>query len=90
MLACLQTLDEFEDGQNLPTLLTSTLDDNLTAIVEDINNQTQVLIASFGTIVRIVTPPAYACNVSPACLNDALTSPNHVTMHLCRHCGNQI
>lgn len=61
-----QTLDDFEDGQNLPTLLTSSIDDNLTAIVDDVNNQTQVFIASFGSIVRIVTPPAYACNVSTA------------------------
>lgn len=57
------TLDDFEDGQNLPTLLTSSIDDNLTAIVDDVNNQTQVFIASFGSIARIVTPPAYACNL---------------------------
>ena len=60
----LQTIDDFEDGQNLPTLLTPTLDDNLTVIVATIDNQTQIVISSFGTDVRIVTPPAYACNVS--------------------------
>ena len=64
LFAQVQTLDDFEDGRNLPTLLTSTLDDNLTVIVETVDNQTQVVIGSFGTDVKIVTPPAYACNVS--------------------------
>lgn len=78
----LQTLDDFEDGENLPTVLTSTLDDNLTAIVEEVNNQTQVLIASFGSVVRIVTPPAYACNVSTSFVSKPFCSESRFAVTL--------
>ena len=61
----LQDTDDFEDGAVLQTLLDN---GNLTVVVETQNGTDSVFITSYGSEAAVVTPPAYACNVSlPTC-----------------------
>ena len=59
-----QNFSDFQDGEILSTLTPAA---NLTIYVDEINGTEAVYIESYGTEVMIITPPAYACNVSPIC-----------------------
>ena len=60
-LAVLQTLGSFVDGSVLPTFLEGT---NVTIATETVNGTETVMVDSYGADTTIVTPAAYACNVS--------------------------
>lgn len=49
----------------LPTMLAGT---NLTIITDEINGTEYVTVESFGSETTIVTPAAFACNVSHSVL----------------------
>lgn len=59
-----QNFSDFRDGEVLSTLTPAA---NLTIYVDEINGTESVYIESYGTEVMVITPPAYACNVSPSC-----------------------
>ena len=49
------------DTVTLPTLLTGA---NLTIMTDEVNSTEVVTVVSFASEATIVTPPAFACNVS--------------------------
>ena len=57
----LQSASDFMDGQVLPTTLENS---NLTIMVDEVNNTEFVTVVSYAAEADIVTPAAYACNVS--------------------------
>ena len=65
-----QELSAFQDGEELTTLLGPQFqpgapgDDNLTVRTSFVNGTETVTLVSYGTIVTIITPAQYACNVS--------------------------
>lgn len=70
LLTMLQELSDFEDGESLATLLGPALQpgapgvSNLTVRVDTRNDSETVTLESYASIVTIVTPAQYACNVS--------------------------
>ena len=66
----LQELADFEDGEVLNTLLGPEYQpgapgvDNITVRVDVTNNTEVITLDSYATIVTIITPAQYACNVS--------------------------
>ena len=69
-LTTLQEVADFEDGESLATLLGPALQpgapgvSNLTVRVDTSNDSETVTLESYASIVTIVTPAQYACNVS--------------------------
>ena len=57
----MQGLSSFYDGQVLPTLFPN---NNLSIMIEAANDTEAIFVVSYGSEAEIVTPPAYACNVS--------------------------
>lgn len=57
----LQTESDFVDGEVLPTLL---MGSNLTILVDEVNSTEIVTVVSYASEAIVVTPAAYACNVS--------------------------
>jgi len=60
----LQNFSDFRDGEMLSTLTPAA---NLTIFVDEINSTESIYIETYGTEVMVITPPAYACNVSRSC-----------------------
>lgn len=60
----MQNLNSFTDGAVLPTMLEGT---NVTIATETVNRTLTVMVNSYGADTTIVTPAAYACNVSDTC-----------------------
>lgn len=81
-LVCLQSESSFTDNQVLPTMLAST---NLTIMTDEINGTEYITVDSFGAEATIVTPAAFACNVSVlACLLFSLAmAPRHCASNEC-------
>ena len=61
LLKCLQNLGSFTDGSVLPTFLEGT---NVTIATETVNGTETVMVDSYGAETTIVTPAAFACDVS--------------------------
>ena len=85
----MQNFSDFQDGEVLSTLTPAA---NLTIYVDEINSTESVYIETYGTEVMVITPPAYACNVSPSCCQShgcVSTAPSmHMTRrHVAKCCG---
>lgn len=60
-LCALQSESNFIDGEVLPTMLENS---NVTIMVDEVNNTEIVTVISYASEATVVTPAAYACNVS--------------------------
>ena len=58
----MQDPSSFVDDEVLPTLEGG----NLTVVLDEVNGTETVTVISPGSEGTIVTPPQYACNVSPS------------------------
>ena len=64
----MQSESAFTDGEVLPTTLRRS---NLTIIVDEVNSTEIITVLSYAAEATIVTPAAFACNVSHAILCSA-------------------
>lgn len=63
-------------------------DDNITVRVNVINGTEMVSLFSYGTIVTIITPPQYACNVSlHALMSAAAHAHSMLALQGCMGCN---
>ena len=60
----LQSESAFADGEVLPTSLRGS---NLTIVTDEVNNTEYITVVGYASEATIVTPAAYACNVSHTC-----------------------
>lgn len=60
-MSVLQSESDFRDGEVLPTSLRGS---NLTIVTDEVNNTEYITVVGYASEATVVTPAAYACNVS--------------------------